>query len=90
MRQNPNYLLHLIAIGRLSPAEAERLIQAWNEGRETAWALAACIVISFLAELKTQHWLPAVLQSIHSLLSGSFISAQHALPLLTGVIGGIQ
>jgi hypothetical protein len=89
MQKNRHQLLHLIAIGRLTPSEAERLIFAWNEGRETVWALAACIAISFFAELNTQRWLPAFLQSIHSLLLGSFISTQHAISLLTDVIGGI-
>jgi len=41
-------ILHLVALGRITPAEAERLLAAWNEGRESLLALTGCILIACL------------------------------------------
>ena len=41
MSSDRRAILALIAMGRITPAEAERLLSAWNECRETAWILVA-------------------------------------------------
>lgn len=89
MGRNRQQLLDLIAMGRLSPAEAERLILAWNEGRETVWALAACVVVSLPAQLNLQHWLPALLLGMNALLVQSTSLAHQTVLLLNDVMGGI-
>jgi uncharacterized protein YjiS (DUF1127 family) len=39
METDRRMILRLAAMGRITPMEAERLLIAWNEGRETVWAL---------------------------------------------------
>jgi len=46
MQTDRRSILHLVALGRITPAEAERLLIAWNEGREVVWGLIACIAAS--------------------------------------------
>jgi hypothetical protein len=36
-------ILSLVAMGRITAAEAERLIAAWQDTREFVWIAAACI-----------------------------------------------
>jgi hypothetical protein len=38
-------------MGRITPAEAERLLAAWDESLETAWILAISLVMVCLAHL---------------------------------------
>jgi hypothetical protein len=78
MQTDRRAILHLVAVGRISPSEAERLLIAWNEGREAQWALAACVVIALVAQLKPQEWLPGVWASLHP-----------AILLVNHLIGGI-
>ncbi len=48
MKKERQAILSLVATGRITPAEAERLLAAWNAGREESWmiaiAAAACFV----------------------------------------------
>ncbi len=37
-------ILSLVALGRITPWEAERLLAAWNAGREELWVIGACVV----------------------------------------------
>jgi hypothetical protein len=37
MNTDRRVILALIAMGRITPAEAERLLAAWDESFETAW-----------------------------------------------------
>jgi hypothetical protein len=78
MQTDRRAILHLVALGRISPAEAERLLIAWNEGRETLWALTACVVISLVVQLKPQHWLPVIWLNLHP-----------AISLVNHLLGGI-
>ena len=48
MRGDRQMVLQMVALGRLSPAEAERLLLAWNEGRETAWVIAGCLALALI------------------------------------------
>lgn len=37
MNTNRRTILHQVALGRITPIEAERLLIAWNDGRENLW-----------------------------------------------------
>ncbi len=50
MNTDRRAILSLIAAGRITAAEAERLLAAWNEGRETVWILAFCLAFVCLAQ----------------------------------------
>ena len=46
-------ILSLVALGRITPREAERLL-AWNSSREEVWVVGACVAAcaaQFLPEL---------------------------------------
>lgn len=52
MRGDRRLVLQLIALGRLSPAEAERLLLAWSEVRETAWLVAGCVALAAMGQMQ--------------------------------------
>jgi hypothetical protein len=62
-------ILHLVAQGRLTPLDAERLLRAWNERRETAWVMACVGVIAVVGQLHALVNLPASLAHIGRALS---------------------
>lgn len=85
MRDTRRHLLQLIALGRITPAEAERLLTAWNEGRETAWILAACIAITLLTQVHQQAGLAHLM---HSFVQGPGL--HRAMTLVSRIVGGLQ
>ena len=88
MHSDRRAILHLVALGRITSAEAERLLIACNQAREGLWVLAACMVISCLTQLMP-HPLPTGLVHIaHSLLPASSISVRRVLSLLNHLLGG--
>jgi hypothetical protein len=42
MHRERQTILSLLALGRITPREAERLLAAWNAGREELWIFATC------------------------------------------------
>lgn len=88
METERRYLLHLVGLGRLTPAEAERLLIVGNEGRETRWILTACMVLALLGEIHAGQWLPGLLQHMR-LLFGAWIALRHAVSLGHQVWGGM-
>jgi hypothetical protein len=81
-------ILSLVALGRISPTEAERLLIAWNRGREGLWVFAACVAAVLLALLDPNQALPRLVHLAQSLLSGRVIPLHHALALVGRFIGG--
>jgi hypothetical protein len=81
-------ILSLVALGRISPAEAERLLIAWNQGREGFWISAACIAILLLGLLDGNQALPGLVHFAKSLLSGRILPLHHTLALIGSVFGG--
>lgn len=54
MNRERQIILSLVALGRITPREAERLLATWNAGREEFWVLGACVaacVAQFLPDL---------------------------------------
>jgi hypothetical protein len=45
MRSERRTILGLVAAGRISAVEAERLLRVWNDAREELWILVACLLI---------------------------------------------
>jgi small ligand-binding sensory domain FIST len=50
----------LLMMGRITAAEAERLMSAWQASRESTWILVGCIGIALATQLKLVEALPAV------------------------------
>ncbi|MGD0631379.1 MAG: hypothetical protein ABR987_18780 [Terracidiphilus sp.] len=85
MHTDRRTILSLVAHGRITPAEAERLLIVWNETREGALVFTACIV---LAQINVQEGLSTLMRFARTLLAGD--SLHHALTLLTRFTGGLQ
>jgi hypothetical protein len=62
-------ILQLVAQGRLTPLDAERLLLAWNERRETAWVMACVAAIAVVGQLHAWVALSAPLAHIGHALS---------------------
>jgi hypothetical protein len=87
MKRDRQIILSLLALGRITPAEAERLLAAWNAGREEFLVLSACVVVGlteFLPELahQSQHL-------AHTLLPGGIPGVHHAITAISYWVGGV-
>ncbi len=82
MRRERHAILSLIALGRITPREAERLLAVWNMGREEAWVICACLAASLLQVL------PALARMAATLLPGGLPGLHHAVTAITYWIGG--
>jgi hypothetical protein len=78
--------LLLIASGRVTPAEGERLLTLWNEGREQVWVLAGCIAICAM-ELNRHLFLS--LERLVRMMPENIPGLHHAFSVLTFLIGGV-
>jgi hypothetical protein len=76
MQSDHRVVLHLLAIGRLTPAEAERLLLAANDSREGIWMFAAVMVIACVAELSAGH-LPAELNHAFTAILPASLAVIH-------------
>jgi hypothetical protein len=86
MTSNRRSILNLIAIGRITPAEAERLLATWNQGRETLLALIAGFIFASLPELRTL--LPALARAAGTLLPLVAATLHQARNIITYLVGG--
>jgi|HubBroStandDraft_1064217.scaffolds.fasta_scaffold1617338_1 hypothetical protein len=88
MKKDRRTILFLIAHGRITPAEAERLLIAGNEAREGAWLFAAVIAFALLTQADLGHVLPGLTHIAHALFSGCSL---HCTPaLVANFVGGLQ
>ena len=86
MSKDRRTLLQLIASGRVTPAEAERILMLWNADRETLWIFAACAALAILGEFHMQ----GSMQSAHSLFPAVMLALRHAFSWCTHFAGGKQ
>jgi hypothetical protein len=74
MARDRSVIVHLLAAGRIDPAQAERLLAVLSADRETIWALGACLAIAIGAQLPGMgpvvvHLLRAGLPVVHSVVA---------------------
>jgi hypothetical protein len=55
----------LLVMGRISAAEAERLMAAWQASRESTWILMGCIGVALVAQLN-MGVLPVIQHLVHA------------------------
>ena len=68
MHRERQAILSLVALGRITPREAERLLAAWNAGREEMWIIGACAVFVLAQSLAPlTHLVQAFLFMHHSM-----------------------
>ncbi len=88
MREERRTILALIALGRLTPAEAERLIAASDRGHEDNLILAACAAVLILQS--QGHILASVLiHAQHIANPSSLAGLSHALTGIAHLLGGL-
>jgi len=86
MRKHRRIILGLVALGRITPVEAERLLVAGNTGREGLWIVVALLMFTMLTELDPRHVLPQLAHVAHALLRA--LTQHHSLALqLMGGMG---
>ena len=78
MHRERQAILSLIALGRITPREGERLLAAWNAGRDELWIVGACVVIVLAQSLIP---LAQVVQT--------FFSMHYVAATITYWIGGL-
>lgn len=76
MDRHRRTILQLVALGRLTPAEAERLLAVWNMKRDDAWLYFTCLLLAVLP-----HHAP-----LHALLGAVYASCSH-LPGILALLG---
>jgi hypothetical protein len=81
-------ILSLVALGRISPAEAERLLIAWNQGRDVFWVFVACAAAVMLALPDPHRVVQGLVHFAESLLSGRVIPMHPALAFVSRWFGG--
>jgi len=89
MNTDSRAILALIAMGRITPAEAERLLAAWNESRETTWILALSLAVVLAAQLNVHQLLPALVHLFNAQVPALAEAVRHALSPITDLIGGL-
>jgi hypothetical protein len=89
MNTDRRAILSLIAMGRITPAEAERLLVAWNESRENAWILGFCLVCVCLAQLHLHELLPGLMHLLNAQIPALVETVQHAISPIAEIIGGL-
>ena len=72
-------------MGRITPEQAERLLRAWNESRETGWILAACFGFAALAQFRLHDLVPLLRHFISVEVPG----LMHMAGVVTGGMGGL-
>ena len=87
MRNDRRAILSLVALGRITPSEAERLLIACNADRDGFWIFAACVEAT-LFTLVPHQGLAALLHVSRVLLADD--SLHHALSFIHHLSGGIQ
>jgi hypothetical protein len=83
MQKERQIILSMIALGRITPREAERLLAAWSLSREESWVIAACVAAS-LTQI-----VPAMARIVHTLLPEGLPGLHHAVMAITFWIGGV-
>ena len=95
MNNERRTILSLIAMGRITPREAERLLACWPDSSETAWVLGACAVIVAGMGLVPAHQLAHAHELLErfadffkTILPMAGASTSHTLSFLTRIAGG--
>jgi hypothetical protein len=90
MSRDRRTLLQLIALGQVTPAEAERILLLWNDERETLWVIAACIALAAVGGNPGHAWISSSAHTAHSLFPAAMNALHHAVSLIDTWFGGTQ
>ena len=82
-------IFSLIAMGRITPAQAERLLAVANERSETVLALAACVVAMLLMQIHQHGVVPEMAHFLRSLMPGVTTAVHQMQNIVTELLGGL-
>ncbi len=88
MNTDRRTILSLVAMGRISASEAERLLVAWNESRETAWVIGLSFAFACLAQLHLRELLPMLMHIYSAQIPALATVMEHVLAPITSIWGG--
>jgi hypothetical protein len=89
MNTDRRAILSLVASGRITAVEAERLLAAWNDSRETAWILALSLAFALLAQIHLREVLPILMHIFSAQIPVLAAGAEHAISPITDILGGL-
>jgi hypothetical protein len=89
MNTDRRAILSLVATGRITAAEAERLLAAWNDSRETAWILALGLAFVLLAQVHLRELLPMLMHLFNAQIPALAEAVHHAFSPVTDLLGGL-
>lgn len=95
MNNDRRAILSLIAMGRITSREAERLLALWPDNSETAWVLGACAVMAASMGLAPAHELAHAHELLErfadffrTIFPMAGATSNHAMSFLTRIAGG--
>jgi len=90
MYTNRRAILSLVAWGRITPVEAERLIAACSSDREAWWLLAGCALSAGVMQLNPHGaaWLTHLFDGLRAAIASWIPAIQHVVAQATTYLGG--
>lgn len=89
MNNDRRAILSLIATGRITASEAERLLVALNDSRETAWILALSLGFAWMAQIHLREILPILLHLLNAQIPALAEASHQAFSPITDLLGGL-
>jgi len=74
----------LMMMGRITAAEAERLMAARQANRESSWILVGCIGIAVAAQFRVGEMMPVVTHLMHALRESGWMHGALAMVMSFG------
>lgn len=89
MNSDRRTILSLIALGRITPREAERLLALWPDEDEFILRAAVCLAVAWMLLPHLSAFLRGAGQTLSTLLPQIYFTAHHALTCVAAWLGGL-
>jgi len=89
MNTDRQTILSLVAMGRITPREAERLLAVWPDGDDSILRLALCLAFAALALPGLREMFTEITHTLVALMPALLGIAHHTLACVTHWLGGI-
>jgi hypothetical protein len=89
MNKDRRAILSLVATGHITASEAERLLVAWDDSRETVWILALCLAFAWLTQIHLRELLPMLMHLFSAQIPALAEGVRHAFSPNTDLLGGL-
>ena len=89
MNTDRHTVLSLVATGRITAREAERLLAALNDSRETAWILLLCLLFACVAQFHLHELIAALVHFFNAQILAMAGALHQALAPMNELLGGL-